>query len=314
MLVLGARAAAPGASGASGQRAPWALGACAAQAGPWAGGASWARPGWRHGGGSSGWRADGRAGLHTEGASVQNLLDSMQAVKLRDSLEVAADSRPFMSYPELLDFIIHHGAADTPDEAHKRADALVHAGVVLRFNGIVYLKPQEVAELVYRVLPTDPAHAQRNLVAIEAELAAMEKQHKALRSTAQRWPRFWLWAGCGVLTLQVVAFAYLTWWELSWDVMEPIAYMLSLTYSLLAYVYFLVRGSYFDYGPFEETMTQQQLEKKMAEKGFDLDRFQHLLRTRERYRRYLSRAGPGGGGGEAGAGEHFFTPAKAKAA
>lgn len=43
------------------------------------------------------------------------------------------------------------GAADTEDEAHRRADALVQAGVVLRFNGIVYLKPQEVSELVYRV-------------------------------------------------------------------------------------------------------------------------------------------------------------------
>eukprot|EP00882_Tetradesmus_deserticola_P022412 GHRQ01024316.1.p4 GENE.GHRQ01024316.1~~GHRQ01024316.1.p4 ORF type:complete len:112 (+),score=40.42 GHRQ01024316.1:246-581(+) len=43
------------------------------------------------------------------------------------------------------------GAADTEGEAHSRADALVQAGVVLRFNGIVYLKPQEVSELVYRV-------------------------------------------------------------------------------------------------------------------------------------------------------------------
>lgn len=26
----------------------------------------------------------------------------------------------------------------------------------------------------------------------------------------------------------------------------------------------------------------------MAEKGFDLDRYQHLMRTRDRYRRYLA--------------------------
>jgi hypothetical protein len=45
--------------------------------------------------------------------------------------------------------------------------------------------------------------------------------------------------------------------------MEPIGYMLSLTYSLLAYFYFLVtRGNYFDYGPFEEYWTQQQLVRK----------------------------------------------------
>jgi hypothetical protein len=30
----------------------------------------------------------------------------MQAVKLRDALDVAADKQPFMSYRELLEFII----------------------------------------------------------------------------------------------------------------------------------------------------------------------------------------------------------------
>jgi len=37
-------------------------------------------------------------------------------------------------------------------------------------------------------------------------------------------------AGCLALFTQLVGFAYLTWWELSWDVMEPIAYMISLSY------------------------------------------------------------------------------------
>jgi hypothetical protein len=38
---------------------------------------------------------------------------------------------------------------------------------------------------------------------------------------------------------QLVGFSYLIWWELSWDVMEPIAYITSVSYSLIAYVYFL---------------------------------------------------------------------------
>jgi len=42
-------------------------------------------------------------------------------------------------------------AASTEAEAQKRAEALAQAGVVLRFNGMVYLKPEEVSELVYKV-------------------------------------------------------------------------------------------------------------------------------------------------------------------
>lgn len=60
---------------------------------------------------------------------------------------------------------------------------------------------------------------------------------------------------------QLVGFAYLIWWELSWDVMEPIAYMVGLTYSFMAYLYFLgTKGkTQFDYGAFNEYWTEQQL-------------------------------------------------------
>lgn len=58
---------------------------------------------------------------------------------------------------------------------------------------------------------------------------------------------------CALRCAQLFGFAYLTWWELSWDVMEPIAYMVSLSYSLIAYMYFLyTRGSYFEQKDFKE--------------------------------------------------------------
>ena len=41
-------------------------------------------------------------------------------------------------------------------------------------------------------------------------------------------------AGCVGLFAQLAGFTYLIWWELSWDVMEPVAYMLSLTYRFVA--------------------------------------------------------------------------------
>lgn len=56
---------------------------------------------------------------------------------------------------------------------------------------------------VCQTLPTDPAQARRNLVAIEQELSQMDLEHKQLRSTAKRWPRFWLWTGFAALSFQV---------------------------------------------------------------------------------------------------------------
>ena len=78
------------------------------------------------------------------------------------------------------------------------------------------------------------------------------KPHAATR-LPRRWPKFWLNVGCLAVFGQLAAMAYLTWWELSWDVMEPVAYHLTLLYGCFAYIYFLVtRGNYLDYGPFQE--------------------------------------------------------------
>lgn len=41
-------------------------------------------------------------------------------------------------------------------------------------------------------------------------------------------------------------------WELSWDVMEPFGYIISLFYSLVGYTYFLAtKGKTFDLEPFK---------------------------------------------------------------
>jgi hypothetical protein len=33
---------------------------------------------------------------------------------------------------------------------------------------------------------------------------------------------------------------------------------------------------------------QQLLEKRLAKAGFDIDKYEHLMRTRERYKRYIA--------------------------
>ena len=42
--------------------------------------------------------------------------------------------------------------------------------------------------------------------------------------------------------------------ELSWDVMEPVAYFVSLGTALLAYFYFLVTKESFDYKPLQQRL------------------------------------------------------------
>jgi hypothetical protein len=48
-----------------------------------------------------------------------------------------------------------------------------------------------------------------------------------------------LWAG--LVLVQWSLFLRLTFWELSWDVMEPISYFFSSLWGIVAYCYFLVQ-------------------------------------------------------------------------
>lgn len=222
--------------------------------------------------------------------SVADIFQSLNALSLKEALEQAAETKYYITHDELLEMIKESGAAKQVEDIEDLADALNKSGVILQYNDLVYLRPAEVAELVVQHLPGTSKKAKQRLEEIERELTILELQHDEIQRASTKWPDRFLKLGCLVLFTQLVTFIYLTWWELSWDVMEPYGYILSLFYSLLAYLYFfLTRGSYLDYGPFREYWTQRTKEKHLVMKGFDMERFQKLQKARDRYQRMLRR-------------------------
>ena len=59
---------------------------------------------------------------------------------------------------------------------------------------------------------------------IRSELAPLEAQHRHIEQRAFLWRSAIAYSGLAVLLAQFALFARLTYWELSWDVMEPISY------------------------------------------------------------------------------------------
>ena len=53
--------------------------------------------------------------------------------------------------------------------------------------------------------------------------------------------RIYLWTGLAFLIVQWGMLARLTFWELSWDVIEPITYFLGSGSTILFYCYFMAR-------------------------------------------------------------------------
>lgn len=51
----------------------------------------------------------------------------------------------------------------------------------------------------------------------------------------------WLaWAGLGLMSVQFGILARLTWWEYSWDIMEPVTYFVTYGTAMACYAYFVL--------------------------------------------------------------------------
>ncbi|GLC71920.1 hypothetical protein PLESTF_001181200 [Pleodorina starrii] len=160
------------------------------------------------------------------------------------------------------------------------------AGVMLMHNNHVYLKP---ADLVAHRLPDflKVEELQAKLAEIDRQLQPFEEVHREAERLSWRL----LYFGCFMLALQLAAFLRLTYFELSWDVMEPVGYMISLFYSVLGFVFFIyTRGHPFDLHPVKEWYAKRIKVQRAATFGvedLDEERYEALVKARDRYSKRL---------------------------
>jgi len=48
------------------------------------------------------------------------------------------------------------------------------------------------------------------------------------------------WVGLGLMSVQFGILARLTWWEYSWDIMEPVTYFVTYGTAMACYAYFVM--------------------------------------------------------------------------
>ena len=61
----------------------------------------------------------------------------------------------------------------------------------------------------------------REIEELQAELAPLEQRRKQLAELADKRSNNLIWLGLGMMSVQFGVLARLTWWEYSWDIMEP---------------------------------------------------------------------------------------------
>ncbi|MCL7034195.1 hypothetical protein MKW94_021067 [Papaver nudicaule] len=212
---------------------------------------------------------DGKDAISFSEARKLMRLVNVESLKRKLGME----QEEVIGYKDLLRACESMGVARSYDEAAAFARVLDEAGVILLFRDKVYLHPDKVVDLVRRAVPLalapedDPRRD---------ELKKLQKEKEDIDVLAHKQVRRILWSGLGFSVLQVGLFFRLTFWEFSWDVMEPIAFFTTTTGLVVGYAYFLFTSRDPTYQDLMKRLFLNRQRKLYKRQNFNVDRFVEL--------------------------------------
>ncbi|KAL8206120.1 hypothetical protein R6Q57_009671 [Mikania cordata] len=215
--------------------------------------------------------AGGRLGIGVDHASeeeankVMRLVD-VEALKMKLGNEV-------VHYKELLQACTNMGVMNSVEEAKKFAKVLDEDGVIFMFGNQVHLHPHKVLEMVRKSFPLTlmPEDDPR-----KDELKKLKAKQEEIDVQAHKQVQCILWAGFGLSLAQASLFFRLTFWEFSWDVMEPITFFTTSSGLILGYAYFLLTSKDPSYQDLMKRLFLSRRRKLIKKHNFDVKRFMEL--------------------------------------
>ncbi|KAF5817853.1 putative calcium uniporter protein [Helianthus annuus] len=159
------------------------------------------------------------------------------------------------------------------DQGVEFAKVLDVSGDVIVLGNVVFLRPDQIAKSMERVIsqsmtmPNDPW---------KQELEELERQMALIDQKAISLVRCELYCGLGLLILQTLVFMRLTFWELSWDVMEPICFFVTSFHFALAYMFFLRTSKEPSFEGYFRQRFRVKRRKLMRTHKFDYKRYNEL--------------------------------------
>eukprot|EP00127_Corallochytrium_limacisporum_P005813 Clim_evm31s211 gene=Clim_evmTU31s211 len=117
---------------------------------------------------------------------------------------------------------------------------------------------------------------------IDRQLKPLEQQKKTIEVEAERVTSMWLYTGLAAMAFQWGALYRLTYFEYSWDIVEPLSYFITYGTSVVFYGWFLWHRKEHSYDSYKELKEQRYFFKAARARGFPLDTYNDLLQEKDR--------------------------------
>ncbi|GAB4852085.1 hypothetical protein Ancab_016275 [Ancistrocladus abbreviatus] len=189
-------------------------------------------------------------------------------VKLREAPEKT------VSYSEFVRICVN--GCGNEAQGLEFAKLLDDSGNVIVLGNIVLLHPEQVVRsmesLISQSMSTtnDPR---------KKELEELEKQKAEIDKKARELVQRELYCGLGLLMAQTLGFMRLTFWELSWDVMEPICFFVTSLHFALAYGFFLRTSTEPSFEGYFQRRFKAKQKKLMKMQGFNIEKYNQLCKA-----------------------------------
>ncbi|XKL62263.1 hypothetical protein PGB90_002096 [Kerria lacca] len=124
------------------------------------------------------------------------------------------------------------------------------------------------------------AHKEHELLTkiekIQCSLKPLEDERARLEKKASLRTSIITWCILSLMSMQCGALARLTWWEYSWDIMEPVTYFVTYASVMATYAYYLITKQDYIYPDVRDRQFLITMHKKARKVGLDLNEYNKL--------------------------------------
>uniref|UniRef100_A0A7M4ETR6 Calcium uniporter protein n=1 Tax=Crocodylus porosus TaxID=8502 RepID=A0A7M4ETR6_CROPO len=111
---------------------------------------------------------------------------------------------------------------------------------------------------------------------LKEQLAPLEKVRMEISRRAEKRTTWVLWGGLAYMATQFGILARLTWWEYSWDIMEPVTYFITYGSAMAMYAYFVMTRQEYVYPDARDRQYLLFFHKGAKKTRFDLEKYNQL--------------------------------------
>ncbi|XP_064958278.1 calcium uniporter protein 2, mitochondrial-like isoform X2 [Musa acuminata AAA Group] len=199
---------------------------------------------------------------------IRKVVRASQVAAARERLGATGESS--VAYREFVRICCE---ASCSEQGLEMARSLDESGVVIVIGNIVFLRPEEVVKSIENMIPFSSSNHHSSQ---REELRKMEEEKAEIDRRAASQVRKELWCGMVFVVAQTAALMRATFWELSWDVMEPICFYLTSIYFMAGYAFFIRTSKEPSFEGFFTSRFATKQKRLMKARNFDLTRFNEL--------------------------------------